>query len=114
MSRKWTPAERAGLIALALFGFGIVNGAFVYGLLYQPNAMAEAMQNPIAAAFMVEAGVLVGVFAWLFERWRLSRLSWPWFVGLSLIGSMAFAVPVLLLFPRTEGDKSGAESTESA
>jgi len=56
------------------------------------------MANPIAAAFMAEALVLVGVFAYLLCKWRVSRLSWGWFVFLSLLGSMAFALPIALLW----------------
>ncbi len=96
----YTPTERFWLAALGVFGFFVVNGAFAYGLLFQPDAMTAAWTNPIAAAFMVEALVLVGVFAYLFERWGVSRLGWGWFVFLSLLGSMAFAIPVVLLFPK--------------
>ncbi len=96
----YTPTERFWLAALGVFGFLVVNGAFAYGLLFQPNALRDALTNPLAAAFIVEAMVLVGVFAYLFERWRVSRLGWGWFVFLSLLGSMAFAIPVVLLFPR--------------
>ncbi len=72
--------------------------------------MTAAWTNPLAAAFMVEAMVLVGVFAYLFQRWGVSRLGWGWFVFLSLLGSMAFAIPVVLLFPRR--DRSAASSAE--
>ncbi len=50
-----------------MFGFLVVNGAFAYGLLFQPKALRDALTNPLAAAFIVEALVLVGVFAYLFE-----------------------------------------------
>jgi hypothetical protein len=86
-------------MALGAFGFLAVNGAFAYGLLYQPDALKAALTNPVAAAFIVEALVLVGVFAYLFERWG-GRLGWGWFVFLSLLGSTAFAIPVVLLLPR--------------
>jgi CDP-diglyceride synthetase len=92
--------ERFWLWTLAVFGFVAVNGAFLHGLLFQPHALAEAIRNPIAAAFMVEALVLVGVFAYLFSKWRVNRLPWVWFVLLSLVGSMAFALPIVLLWPR--------------
>ncbi len=98
----YTKTERFWLAALGVFGFIVVNGAFVYGMLFQPDALTAAWTNPIAAAFMVEAMVLVGVFAYLFERWGVSRLGWGWFVFLSLLGSMAFAIPVVLLFPRRD------------
>lgn len=99
---EYTRRERIWLVALAAFGFLAVNGAFAYGMLFQPDAMAEALANPLAAAFIVEALVLTGVFAYLFERWGVSRLGWKWFVGLSLLGSMAFALPIVLLFPRRD------------
>ena len=85
-----------------LAGFGLIaaNGAFIYGLLFQPNAMRDAMANPIAAAFIVEALVLTWVLAYLLRRWGVSRLSAGGFVALSLIGSLAFALPVALLWRR--------------
>ncbi len=94
---QYSPRERFWLWTLAVFGFVTVNGAFVYGL-FQPGALAEAMANPIALAFQLEAMVLVGVFAYLLSRWGVSRLSWRWFVILSLLGSIAFALPVVLLW----------------
>ena len=99
---EYTRAERSWLMALGAFGFLAVNGAFAYGLLFQPDALKAALTNPVAAAFIVEALVLVGVFAYLFERWGVSRLGWGWFVFLSLLGNMAFAIPVVLLFPRRD------------
>ncbi len=62
----YTHTERVWLAALGAFGFVAVNGAFAYGLLFQPDALT-LLTNPLAAAFIVEALVLVGVFAYLFE-----------------------------------------------
>jgi hypothetical protein len=99
----YTRAERFWLTLLGVFGFLAVNGAFAYGMLFEPDALETALSNPVAAAFIVEALILVGVLAYLFERWGVSRLGWGWFVVLSLLGSMAFAIPVVLLFPRRTG-----------
>ena len=99
-----THTERFWLAALGAFGFIAVIGAFAYGLLFQPDALT-VLTNPLAAAFIVEALVLVGVFAYLFERWGVSRLGWGWFVFLLLLGSMAFAIPVVLLFPSRDGSE---------
>lgn len=102
--------ERFWLWALAVFGFVGVNGVFVYGLVFRPSLLQAAMSNPVAVAFMVEALVLVGLLAYLFARWGVSRLGWGWFVFLSLVGSMAFAIPVVLLFPvRGEAAVAAAE-----
>ena len=103
---EYNARERFWLAALGVFGFLAVNGAFVYGLLFQPDALSTALANPLAAAFIAEALVLVGVFAYLFERWEVSRLGWGWFVFLSLLGSMAFAIPIVLLFPRRGEDNA--------
>ena len=72
----YTRAERFRLATLGVFGFLAVNGPFVYGLLFQPGALWSAISNPLAAAFMVEALVLVGVFAYLFHRRGVTRLGW--------------------------------------
>ena len=103
---EYSAGERFWLAALGVFGFLAVNGAFVYGLLFKPDALSTALANPLAGAFIAEALVLVCVFAYLFEfeRWRVSQLGWRWFVFLSLVGSMAFAIPIVLLFPRRGED----------
>ena len=99
--------ERSWLGLLAIFGVVGINGAFAYGLLH-PDILRAALTNPIAAAFIIEAMVLVGVFAYLFRKWGVSRLQWAWFVFLSLAGSMAFALPIVLLFPR-RGRRAGTK-----
>jgi len=107
-ARRLSRAERVGLWIVAAFGFLVVNGAFVYSLLARPDAMDEALRNPLAAAFIVEALVLVGVLAWLLHRTGWSRLHWAWFVALALFGSLAFALPVALLWGR--GREPGADA----
>jgi len=62
---EYSSQERFWLWLLAVFGFVAVNGAFVYGLFFLPGALVAAMMNPVAAAFIVEALVLTGVFAYL-------------------------------------------------
>lgn len=95
-------AERSGLIVLAALGLIGVNGVFLYGAFFVPGAYEAATTNPVAVAFMIEAALLVVALAWLFERWRVSRIGWIGFVLLAFVGSLAFAVPVALLFPRRE------------
>lgn len=102
---EYGPRERLLLWVLAALGFFLVNGAFAYGLL-QRDVLAEAMANPLAMAFMGEAFLLVGAFAYLLSKWGVARLSWRWFVVLSLLGSMAFALPVVLLWPKRRTGRS--------
>lgn len=97
---QYSHRERFWLWCLSVFGFSIVNVAFMYGALFQSQAMASALTNPIALAFIVEALVLMGVLAYLLTKWRVIKLHWGWFVFLSLLGSMAFALPIVLLWSR--------------
>ena len=103
----YTARERLWLSALGAVGFVVLNGAFVYGLVARPEALAAAMANPVAAAFIVEALMLTGALAYLLPRWGLCRLHWGWFVALSLLGGLAFAVPVVLLWRRRESPPGG-------
>ena len=96
---EYSTRERFWLWCLAVFGFFTVNTAFVYGLSFQPGSMMNALTNPIAAAFIVESFLLLGALAYLLTRWGVSKLHWGWFVFLSLLGSMAFALPIILLWP---------------
>lgn len=97
---EYSGAERAALVLLGFVGLVGVNGAFVYGLV-EPDLLREAMRNPVSIAFMAEAMVLMLFFAYLLAKWGVARLGPAWFIALSLIGSMAFALPVVLLWPRS-------------
>jgi peptidoglycan biosynthesis protein MviN/MurJ (putative lipid II flippase) len=111
----YSPRERFWLAILAAFTFFGLNGAFVYGLLHR--AMVEtALANPLALAFILEAFVLVGLLAYLLRKWGVSRLPWGWFVVLSLLGGLAFALPVALLgsgHRRTGSGHSGGPLPEA-
>lgn len=102
----YSPRERFWLWCLSVFGFFAVNAAFMYGIIFQPDAIMSALANPIALAFIVESLVLMGVFAYLLTKWQVVRLHWGWFVSLSLLGSMAFALPIVLLWHRNVSSKT--------
>ena len=99
---EYSRAERLWLMVLAAAGLFGINGVFLWCLYARPGTIEAALSNPLALAFVVEAMLLVVTLAWLFRKWRLSRLGWGWFVALSLLGSLAFAIPVALLLPRRD------------
>lgn len=99
--------ERLVLWTVAVAGLVGMNGAFLYGMT-QPDVVRQTLENPLALAFVVEAFVLMGVLAWLLTKWGVARLRWPWFVALSLLGSMAFALPVVLLWSGSRTEEGGA------
>ena len=98
----YSPRERFWLIALATFGFLAVNGTFFYGLVAKPGALADAFSNPISIAFLTEALLILVALAYLLGRWGVARRSWRWFLFLALLGSMAFALPMVLLWEKRE------------
>jgi hypothetical protein len=99
----YTARERICLLTIAVVGFAGLNGVFVWALLARPELVWTAFENPIAAVFIAEAFVMVGLLAYLLTRWRMSTVHWGWFVFFSILGGLAFAVPVVLLWrgPRT-------------
>ena len=107
MDVEYGRMERLSLWLLAIVGFVAVNGAFLYGLL-RPQVLQAALANPLALTFMAEALLLMGARAYLSTKWRVSALGWGWFVVLSLLGSMAFALPVVLLWPKAARPSSRA------
>ena len=97
---EYTRAERFWLVVLGAVGLLGINGVFSWSMFARPEAMSEALANPLAFAFIGEAMLLVVTLAWLFRKWGLTRLGWGRFVLLSLVGSLAFAIPVALLLGR--------------
>ena len=102
MAIDYTRTERLCLWALAAIGLLGINGVFVWSLMARPEVLREALANPLTIALSVEAMLLVATLAWLFRKWGWTRLGWGWFVALSLLGSLAFAIPVALLLPRRD------------
>jgi hypothetical protein len=94
----YSPRERTGLIAFGLIGFFGLNTLFGYAVITRPQAMWDALENPVSLVFIIEAFMLLGLFAYLFGKWGVSCMGWIAFDLLSLLGSMAFAIPVALLW----------------
>jgi hypothetical protein len=98
METTYSVTERAVLWTLAVIGGVGLNTAFLYGLLVEPAMLTSALANPLSLAFIVESLLLMGVFAHLLTKWGVSKWHGGWFVLLSLLGGMAFALPIVLLW----------------
>ena len=96
----YTARERGALWLLAIIGGVGLNGAFLYGMVARPGALEAALANPIALAFLIEAFLMMGALAYLLPRWGVTTRSRLAFVALSLLGGVAFALPVVLLWKR--------------
>ncbi|MBP6507230.1 MAG: hypothetical protein KA257_06665 [Opitutaceae bacterium] len=91
-----TPRESSGLVALAIFGLLVPNGIFLYYFFTAPEVVRQTLSNPVALVFIAEAFFLMFLLAWLLRRAGSTKPTGWVFVVLSLVGSMAFSVPVAL------------------
>jgi hypothetical protein len=97
---EYTRGEKVALVALGVVGLAGINAVFAWAILYNPQAMWDALANPVSAVFIAEAFLVMGYLAYFLRKWGVAKLGWGWFVVLSLLGSMAFAIPVVLLWPK--------------
>lgn len=99
------------LLALALLGLLGLNGAFLYGVFAQPEGLALALANPIAAAFILEAFAMTAFGAWALARLGYRRPGPGAFVLLSLLGGLAFSVPLFVVLHLRKREPARAQPT---
>src|SRR5262249_26377010 len=94
--KSFTRTQENSLIALAIFGLVVPNGVFLYCSLVAPEVLGAAFANPVALVFMLEALLLMILFAWLVHQRGYRSPGWVLFIIMSLVGSMAFSVPAFV------------------
>lgn len=93
------------LLVLAVLGFLGINVPFLYYALIDTETYTAGMHNGLALLFIVEAFLLMGFFAAVIAIAGFKRPGWLSFIGLTLIGSLAFSIPLFLFLasrPREE------------
>ena len=91
---RLSPVQQKVFLVLAVVGFVGPNGVFLYYAFADYAVVAAAQSNPVAAAFIGEALFLMVLLAWLLHRQLPDTKRWLEFVGASLLGSLAFSVPL--------------------
>lgn len=81
------------LLIVAVIGFVVGNGLFVYWLLFEYQGLAAVWSNHLALAFIIDAFLTMFVLAVHFARQPAGRVRWPWFVVFSLVGGLCFGLP---------------------
>jgi hypothetical protein len=100
MVGKYSTREQTLRVAVALVGALGLNGVFIYALVMRPELIGEALRNPVSLAFIAEAFVVMGLLAYFLGRWGVARRAGVLFIVLSLLGGIAFALPVVMLWRR--------------
>ncbi len=95
-SPEFTPAERRFLLVLAVFGALLPNGVFLHYFFTSPETTKAALTNPLSLVFIIEAFILMFLFAWLLRKVAAKKPSGTLFVVMSLLGTMVFSIPVSL------------------
>ena len=96
-------ANRILLLVVAVTAALGPNALYLYSVITAPELNNEAMANPVALAFMIEAMMLLALF--LYYVYKRTR-SWAQ-VGLYLVfafmGSLAFSFPLFLYLNSRDG-----------
>ena len=105
MAARLTRTQRLALWIFSLIGLVGINGLFLYAVMSTPVSSLGVGINPAALAFIIEAFVLLGLLCFLIRVYELRNPGWVGFLVLSLVGSLAFSVPVsVLLWSRTQDE----------
>lgn len=81
------------LLVIALFGFFVPNGLFLYWLFYEFDGISSVLHNKPALAFMMDAFLALGLLAYYFAKKPIGKIAWYWFIVLSILGGLGFSLP---------------------
>jgi hypothetical protein len=84
------------LILVAAVGLLGPGGLFLYWLFNDYSSISAALSDRMALAFFVDLLMSTFLLAYLFARKSLGPVKWPWFVLLSLLGTLAFSIPLFI------------------
>lgn len=82
------------LLLIAVVAFLLPNSFLVYWLLFEFDGLGQIIHNPLAIGFIIDVFVTMCLLAYYFARKPIGKVSWPWFVALSLAGGVAFSLPL--------------------
>ena len=84
------------LVLLAVIGLLAPGGLFLYWLLNDYSSLSAALSDRMALAFFLDLLMSTFLLAYLFAKRPLGPVKWPWFVALSLLGTLAFSIPLFI------------------
>ena len=106
-STKW---NKSGLrvLVFAIVGNVIPGGLFLYWVSNHMSLRAM-LSDTLAVAFFIDLVMSMLFLSYLFARKPVGRVKWPWLVVATLLGTLAFGVPLFLwlnwrLLPRPRPD----------
>ena len=101
---------RPFLLIAAIFGFLTINIPFLWFTFFDHEVYSAAMNNGMTRVFIGEAFILMLFFAFMIAKLGWKKPGWVFFIAMSLLGSMAFSIPLqlyLTLNPKKNGESNG-------
>lgn len=84
------------LVAVAAIGLLAPGGLFLYWLFADYSTLSAALSDRMALAFFLDLLMSTFLLGYLFARKPLGPVRWPWFIVLSLPGTLAFGIPLFI------------------
>ena len=84
------------LVFLAVLGLFAPGGLFLYWLLNDYSSLSAALSDRMALGFFLDLLIATFLLAYLFARKPLGPVRWPWFIALSLLGTLAFSISLFI------------------
>jgi len=81
------------LLVVALLGFVVPNGFFIYWLLFEFHGLGPVVHDKLAVGFILDVFLALVILAVYFARHPLGGVKWYWFVVLSFAGGLGFSLP---------------------
>lgn len=95
------------LLVVAALGMLLPNGLFLYWLLHDFSSLGAALSDKLALAFGLDVFGATFFLTYLFARKPVGPVRWPWFLGLSLVGTLCFSLPLYLWLNWRRAPKPG-------
>ena len=95
------------LLVISAFGFIVPNGFFLYWVVADYHGLAPIWADHLALAFMIDVFIAMLLLAYWYARHPIGRVKWPTFVLLSIIGGLAFSLPLYWWLNEREGFATG-------
>jgi hypothetical protein len=84
------------LLLFAVLGFAVPGGLFLYWAANDFTTLAAALHDRLALAFIADVLITTGALTVYFAKRPPGRYRWPWFLALSLLGTLAFGLAMYL------------------
>jgi hypothetical protein len=88
------------LRVFVVLGFVAPGGLFLYWAANDFTTLAAALHDRLALAFIADVLITTGALTVYFAKRPPGLYRWPWFLALSLLGTLAFGLALYLWLNR--------------